>query len=110
MSEEREFDRWLTTRRDEMYGRDDVRWAREGWHARDATIADLTARNESLWQIVKDTVADMECLPGCDSLAHEELCPVTNPAAAWRQLREQVADLRAELEHLRMQEARAALG
>ena len=27
---------------------------------------------------------DAECLPKCDSIAHEELCPVVNPAGAIR--------------------------
>lgn len=42
-------------------------------------------------QFLTDVIDDMECLPGCDSVDHEELCPVTNPMQAFRQLREQLS-------------------
>lgn len=39
----------------------------------------------------------MQCEPGCDSQmrTHDEFCPVAHPAAAWRRLRTELAELRA---------------
>ena len=49
---------------------------------------------------LSDTSADMECLPKCDSHFHEKLCPVTNTAEAWRQLRTEIERLKAEIAEL----------
>lgn len=49
-------------------------------------------------QICEDTSTDMECLPGCDSISHEALCPVTNTQEAWRRMKAEVVELRAALE------------
>jgi len=54
----------------------------------------LLDENDLLKQCVKDTCEDMECLPSCDSYAHDECCPVANPIHAWRQLKAEVARLR----------------
>jgi DNA repair exonuclease SbcCD ATPase subunit len=51
------------------------------------SLAQAVRERNTYQEIVRDTCADMECLPGCDSWGHEELCPVTNPQAAWRDLR-----------------------
>lgn len=54
----------------------------------------------SLDQFLRDTSEAMSCLPGCDSQAHEELCPVVNPAAAWRMLNADRDRYRAAIEQL----------
>ena len=54
----------------------------------------LLDENDLLKQCVKDTCEDMECLPSCDSYAHDECCPVANPIHAWRQLKAEVERLR----------------
>ena len=71
-------------------------------------IATLTARlrdaereNATLRQCVNDTAYEMECLPGCDSLAHEELCPVTNTTVAWRTLVSRLRDAERERDRAR---------
>ena len=46
---------------------------------------------------LKDTTDGMECPDGCDSYAHEDDCPVAYPVEAWRLLRAEVEQLRAEL-------------
>ena len=45
-----------------------------------------------LRQYLTDTCEDMECLDGCNSLAHEDDCPVVNVMAAFRRLREMILD------------------
>lgn len=47
---------------------------------------------KTLRQYVADTSDGFECLPNCDSFGHEEFCPVSNVVAAWRQLRERLAE------------------
>ena len=59
----------------------------------------LVDENDLLEQCVKDTCEDMECLPSCDSYAHDECCPVANPIHAWRQLKAEVERL-AECEEV----------
>jgi len=42
----------------------------------------LTARNEVLEAVLVAIVNfdhDQDCLPGCDSIMHEDLCPFCNP-------------------------------
>lgn len=51
----------------------------------------LAAVEARFAQFVRDTAEGMECLPGCDSVAHEPLCPLTNTVEAWRQLRQRLA-------------------
>jgi len=46
-------------------------------------------------QFMEDCSDDLECLPGCDAYGHAELCPQTNPMAAFRQLR---AELKTQRE------------
>lgn len=48
----------------------------------------LTEDRELFLQFMRDTGEDMECLPTCDSEAHDAACPVANPAVAFRILRE----------------------
>lgn len=61
-------------------------------------VADRDRYKASLDQFLRDTSEAMSCLPGCDSQAHEELCPVVNPAAAWRMLNADRDRYRAESE------------
>ncbi len=49
---------------------------------------------ELLRQYLTDTCEDMECLDGCTSHGHEDDCPVTNPMAAFRQLKEMIDEAR----------------
>lgn len=49
---------------------------------------------EKLEQFARDVSDGFECLPGCDSIAHEELCPQANPVAAWRELHESLRVVR----------------
>ncbi len=58
------------------------------------TIDNLERQLTTHKTLLKDICDDMDCLPKCDSFDHEELCPVVNPNAAWRTLRNQLADLR----------------
>jgi hypothetical protein len=55
----------------------------------------------ALRAFITDTVEGMECLPKCDSYTHEEACPFANPVAAFRALRQQLSDAKAENERLR---------
>lgn len=70
-------------------------------------IARLTAENEKVRkyaaemkesrdQFLQDSTDDMECLPGCNSYGHEEICPVVNTAEAWRKLRERTHNAERE--------------
>ena len=52
-------------------------------------------------QYFHDTSDDMQCLEKCDSYGHEELCPVTNAMAAFRQLRAQLEEKEREIMKLR---------
>lgn len=55
-----------------------------------------------LWKLhCEDLMQGMECLPKCDSYGHEDGCPVNNPKEAFRKLRQQLADQRAEIADLR---------
>lgn len=63
-----------------------------------SAVADRDRYKASLAQFLRDTSEAMSCLPGCDSQAHEELCPVVNPAAAWRMLNADRDRYRAALE------------
>jgi hypothetical protein len=55
------------------------------------------AREAEHWRaIVKDISDDMECAPTCNSHFHDELCPVTNPQQAWRDLRAKLAQAEAD--------------
>ena len=67
-------------------------WAISKIRDLDAELQKVTASRK---QFLDDCSDDMECLPECNSYGHQELCPVTNPAAAWRQLREELNQLRA---------------
>lgn len=64
----------------------------------DQSREELKTAKSDLKQFLKDTVDEMECLPTCDSYMHDENCPVANPQAAWRNLRDELAKLR-ESEH-----------
>lgn len=64
-------------------------------------IETLAAENARLRQFAKDVSDDMECLDTCDSYGHDDLCPVANPVEAWRQLRQEKAELVEALETLR---------
>ena len=83
---------------------------RERFHRRAAeTLRVLACANEELKERVglmetylKDTTEDLECLSGCDSYSHEIDCPVTNPMAAFRELRAQLVNLEKERDHLAM--------
>ncbi|KKK84066.1 hypothetical protein LCGC14_2787080, partial [marine sediment metagenome] len=44
----------------------------------------------------------MDCLPGCDSIAHEELCPVVNPARALQSVTRGETDALMELNEVNL--------
>jgi len=50
-------------------------------------MSKLKKELDILKQYLTDTSEDMECLERCDSYGHEEDCPVANPMAAFRKLR-----------------------
>lgn len=60
----------------------------------EAALAECEAK---LQQFAADTVEGFDCLPTCDSTAHDELCPVAHPVEAWRVLRERLAAAREAL-------------
>ena len=43
-------------------------------------------------QFVADTCEGFDCLPTCNSDCHDELCPLTNPIVAWRQMQSTIAN------------------
>lgn len=58
-------------------------------------VEELNHKMEIYKQYLSDTSEDMECLEGCDSYGHEDDCPVANPMAAFRKLRQWVDDLQS---------------
>ena len=58
-------------------------------------VEELNHKMEIYKQYLADTSEDMECLEGCDSYGHEDDCPVTNPMAAFRKLRQWIDDLQS---------------
>jgi hypothetical protein len=58
--------------------------------------------NRLRMQFIKDTVDDMECLPNCDEIGHDEMCPVCNEAEAWRLLRVRLEAAEMEVGRLRL--------
>jgi hypothetical protein len=69
--------------------------------AANAWDAALAEKEKQLEQFLKDVSDDMECLPSCDSVAHDELCPKTNTVVAWRQLRDEIAEKDRDCERLK---------
>ena len=57
-----------------------------------AELAKTHAEAKWLCRIIDDD--GLECLPGCDEVAHEELCPYASPGDAYRALRAEVERLR----------------
>ena len=71
-------------------------------------VQELTEQNRMLSQYLVDTSEGFECLPGCDSNGHEPTCPVRNPVVAWRLIRDQLQDLRSQLDQAKVEvQARA---
>lgn len=60
----------------------------------------LKSEREARQQFISDVSEGMECLPGCDSHGHEEGCPVADPMAAFRNLRENLQRAEAQCERL----------
>lgn len=56
-------------------------------------LAECKAR---LQQFAADTTEGFDCLPSCDSIAHDTMCPVAHPVEAWRILRERLAECERE--------------
>jgi hypothetical protein len=53
-------------------------------------LAELAAARELISQMSEG----MECLDGCDRIAHDELCPVANPGGALAAARDEIARLK----------------
>lgn len=68
---------------------------------KESQLDEMRRENQNLKQLVKDTCDDMECLPGCNSLAHDEQCPVVHPMEAWRALRRREQQLEEEVERFK---------
>ena len=50
--------------------------------------------------LCEDTTEGFDCLDTCDEY-HDELCPLTNPTVAWRQLRQQLNDYKEYQEDIK---------
>ena len=48
--------------------------------------------------LASDMTDGFECLPSCDSVMHDDGCPLAFPEVAWRKLREEIDRLRSALE------------
>jgi hypothetical protein len=70
-------------------------------HEDQATWKELTDKlaecEAKLQQFAADTTEGFDCLPTCDSTAHDEACPVAHPVEAWRVLRERLAECERKL-------------
>ena len=75
--------------------REDIPWLLD---LVDKLIAERDEANRDLLKFIHDTTDGMICLPECDSFSHPEGCPVTDPRAAFRKLRESIAELKRCIE------------
>jgi prefoldin subunit 5 len=66
-----------------------------------AQVQELSTQNRMLSQYLMDTSVGFECLSGCGANGHEAMCPVSNPVAAWRLIRDQVQELTSQLDQAR---------
>lgn len=80
---------------------EDARTAR--WDFLETKIESAEKERDSVKELVKDLCAEWneDCNETCDSYAHDETCRAVNIAEAKRAMREEIAQLRAELSALR---------
>ena len=98
VSQEQSFEAWRKTA---PYG---FPTSREAWNASAAHYqkelaekkADFDTMASCYSSFVRDTCEGFDCIPECDKWGHAELCPLTNPEAAWRQMQSRIAELEAQ--------------
>lgn len=54
-----------------------------------ALVEDLERERDTFASIIDE---GPDCLPGCDSIMHEDLCPNVNPREAWADLERRLAE------------------
>jgi hypothetical protein len=74
----------------------------------DDRARELAASRRMYKRLVEDLFGDFDCLPTCDSVAHDEECPGTQAVAATHALREELAASRRAQEALEQERDRLA--
>lgn len=59
-------------------------------------IVALRKRVATLEEVLRDTCKGLDCINGCDKIAHEDDCPMTNPEAALASIRADALDSHAD--------------
>ena len=73
-----------------------IEWRRQLEDQHRIDKEEIERLKSSLKKFAGDVSDGFECLPNCDSYGHEELCPRTNPEAAWAQMQAELKELRTK--------------